>query len=286
MTIKNIAVIGLGAMGNPLATRLMKAGYSVAGYDIVEEKISSLMPLGLKPAKSPKEAAAGAELILLSLRTWDIVRDVVEGKNGVLASARQGQIMLDTSTVEPWESKARAERVAKKGIEWLDVPISGAASQVRVGDMVFMAGGKKSVFEQVKPILDKIGKKTVYVGKNGDAAMLKLVVNCVLFLNMAAAIEGLSLGLKAGLDPDIMLEALISGAAGSNLLEVRGKDMVKNNFEPKGKLGFKDARLMLESAERVQVMLPMMGLYKQLMLKALYNGWGELDGTVVMKLYE
>ena len=286
MTIKNIAVIGLGAMGNPLATRLMKAGYSVTGYDIVEGKISSLRPLGLKPAKSPKEAAAGAELILLSLRTWNIVRDVLEGKEGVLASARKGQIIMDTSTVEPWESIAMAEKLAEKGIEWLDVPISGAASQVRVGDMVFMAGGKKSVFEQVKPILDKIGKKTVYVGKNGDAAMLKLVVNCVLFLNQAAAIEGLSLGLKAGLDPDIMLDVLISGAAGSNLLEVRGKDMVKNNFEPKGGLGFKDARLMLDSAERLQVMMPMMGLYKQLMLKALYQGWGKLDGTVVMKLYE
>jgi len=286
MTNKNIAVIGLGAMGNPLAARLMKAGYSVTGYDIVEEKISNLIPLGLKPAKSPQEAAAGADLILLSLRTWDIVREVVEGKDGVLASARKGQIIMDTSTVEPWESKAMAEKLAEKGIEWLDVPISGAASQVRVGDMVFMAGGKKSVFDQVKPILDKIGKKTVYVGKNGDAAMLKLVVNCVLFLNMAAAIEGLSLGLKAGLDPDIMLDVLISGAAGSNLLEVRGKDMVKNNFEPKGKLGFKDAKLMLESAERLQVMLPMLGLYKQLMLKAHYEGWGELDGTVVMKLYE
>ena len=286
MTIKNIAVIGLGAMGNPLATRLMKAGYSVTGYDIVEEKISSLVPLGLKPAKSPKEAAAGAELILLSLRTWVIVRDVMEGGNGVLASARKGQIIMDTSTVEPWESKAMAEKLAEKGIEWLDVPISGAASQVRVGDMVFMAGGKREIFDQIRPILDKIGKKTVYVGKNGDAAMLKLVVNCVLFLNMAAAIEGLSLGLKAGLDPDIMLDALISGAAGSNLLEVRGKDMVKKNFEPKGKVGVKDARLMLDSAERLQVMMPMMGLYKQLMLKALYQGWGELDGTVVMRLYE
>jgi len=102
MTIKNIAVIGLGAMGNPLATRLMKAGYTVAGYDIVEEKISSLIPLGLKPAKSPQEAAAGVELILLSLRTWDIVREVMEGKNGVLAGARKGQIIMDTSTVEPW----------------------------------------------------------------------------------------------------------------------------------------------------------------------------------------
>jgi len=286
MAINNIAVIGLGRMGGALTTRLLNVGYKVSGYDIVEEKISNLIPLGLKPAKSPKEAAEGADLVLLSLMFWNIVREVVEGKDGVLASAHKGQIIVDTSTVEPWETEAMAKKLAEKGIEWMDIPVSGATPQALAGEMVFMAGGKRSVFDQVRPVLDKIAKKTVYVGKNGDAAMLKLVVNCILFLNQAAAIEGLSLGVKAGLDPDIMLDVLISGAAGSNLLEVRGMDMARGNFQVKGGLGFKDLKLMLESSERLHVMLPMLALYKQFMLKAYYNGWGHLDGTVVMKLYE
>ncbi len=154
--------------------------------------------------------------------------------------------------------------------------------------MVFMAGGKKSVFKTVKPVLDRVGKKTVYVGKNGDAAMLKLVVNQTLFLNQASAIEALVHGLKAGLDPDVMLDVLISGAAGSDLIAARGRDMLMGNFEAKGPvwLAVKDLGLALESAKRLGVVLPMAGLYEQFLLNAHYSGWDQSDATVVMKIYE
>jgi len=288
MSIKGISVIGLGAMGTPISTILLKAGHDVTGFDIVEKRMSNLIPLGLRSVKSPKEAAEGADLIMLSLPNWDIVREVVEGKEGILAVARKGQIIVDTSTVPPWETKAMAERLAKKGLDWMDVPISGSSAQARVGNMVFMAGGKKSIFNKVKPVLDKVGKKTVYVGKNADAAMLKLVVNQTLFLNQAAAIEGLVLGIKAGLDPDIMLDVLISGAAGSDLIAARGRDMLMGNFEPKGPvwLAIKDLGLALESAKKLGVVLPMAGLYQQLLLNAHYSGWDQSDATVVMKIYE
>ena len=288
MSIKNITVIGLGAMGTPIATFLLKAGYQVTGFDIMEKRMSNLVPLGLKPASCPKEAGKGADLIMLSLPNWDIVREVVEGKEGILEGAQQDQIIVDTSTVPPWETKAMAKKLVKKGIDWMDVPISGAANQARVGNMVFMAGGEKSVFKKVKPVLDKVGKKTVYVGKNGDAAMLKLVVNQTLFLNQASAIEGLVLGLKAGLDPNVMLDVLTSGAAGSDLIAARGRDMLTGNFEPKGPvwLAVKDLGLALESAKRFGVVLPMAGLYQQLLLNAHYSGWDQRDATVVMKIYE
>jgi len=280
MSIKNISVIGLGAMGASIATLLLKA-------DILEKQISNLVKLGLKPVKSPKEAARGADLIMLSLPKWGAVLDAVEGKEGILAGAGKGQIVVDTSTVPPWETKAMAERISEKGIEWMDVPISGSSDQARVGNMVFMAGGKKSVFKKIKPVLDKIGKKTVYVGKNGAAAMLKLVVNQTLFLNQAAAIEGLVLGLKANLDADVMLDVLMSGSAGSDLIANRGKNMVEGNFEQKGAVwvALKDLELVLESAKQLGVALPMTGLYHQLLLKAHYNGWDQSDATVVMKIY-
>ena len=109
--------------------------------------MSGLVPLGLKPARSPKEASRGADLIILSLRTWKIIITVVEGTNGILDAAKPGQIIADMSTVPPWETKSMAERLSKKGIDWMDVPISGSAAQARVGNMVFMAGGKKSIFD-------------------------------------------------------------------------------------------------------------------------------------------
>jgi len=178
--------------------------------------------------------------------------------------------------------------LATKGVEWMDVPISGSSAQARVGNMVFMAGGKKAVFEKIKPVLERIGKKTVYAGKSGGGATMKLVINHTLYLNQAAAIEGLVLGLKAGLDPDILLEVITSGAASSDLLLARGKDMLKGNFSPKGPvvLANKDLALSLETARQFGVVLPLGALYQQLLLKAHYNGWDREDATVVMRIYQ
>ena len=286
--IRNIAVIGLGLMGTPIASLLMKAGFQVRGFDIIQKQVSSLVRLGLKPARSAKEAVIGADLIILSLPNWKAVQDAVEGKDGILSAARKGQIIMDTSTSPPWESKALGRRLATKGVEWMDAPISGSSAQARVGNMVFMVGGKKAVFEKIKPVLERIGKKTVYAGKSGDGATMKLVINHTLYLNQAAAIEGLVLGLKAGLDPDILLEVITSGAASSDLLLARGKDMLKGNFSPKGPvvLANKDLALSLETARQLGVVLPLGALYQQLLLKAHYNGWDREDATVVMRIYQ
>ncbi|MHB8566083.1 MAG: NAD(P)-dependent oxidoreductase [Nitrososphaerales archaeon] len=288
MSIRTIAVVGLGLMGTPLSTLLIKAGYQVIGYDVVEKQIANLVPLGLKPSRSPGTAAEAADIVILSLPNWNVVKQVVEGREGVLSGAKKGQIIMDMSTSPPVESREMAERLEKLGIEWMDVPISGSSAQAKVGNMVFMVGGKKESFEIVKPILDAIGKKTVYVGKNGDGAMLKLVVNHTLMLNQAAAIEGMVLGLKAGLDPNIMFDVLSSGAASSDLIIARGMDMLSDNFSPKGQLtiGVKDLALSLESAKQLGVVLPMGALYHQFILRAHYQGWDDKDATVVMKVYE
>lgn len=285
---KSIAVIGLGLMGTPIATRLMKAGYVVTGYDIVEEQIKKLTHLGLVPATSPSDAAGKAEIVILSLPNWNIVREAVEGNVGILTNSKRGQIVLDMSTSPPVESRAMAQKLEKCGIEWMDAPISGSSAQAKVGNMVFMVGGKKDTYEIVKPILDSIGKKTVYVGKNGDGAMLKLVVNHTLMLNQAAAIEGMVLGLKAGLDPDIMYDVLTSGAASSDLIIARGKDMLSGDFSPKGQLmiGVKDLALSLDAGKQYSVVLPVGALYHQFIMMAHYNKLDEYDATVVMKLYE
>ncbi len=288
MEITKVTVIGLGLMGAPIATLLMKAGFRVTGFDIIRNQVSDLIPLGLRAATSPKEAAQGADLILLSLPSWNAVLEAVEGRGGVMDGLRKGQIVVDTSTSPPRESKALGQRMAKRGADWMDIPISGSSAQARVGNMVFMAGGKRSTFEKIKPVFDKIGKKTVYVGKSGAGATLKLVVNHTLYLNQAAAIEGLVLGLKAGLDPGVLLEVITSGAASSDLLTARGKDMLDGNFSPKGPvvLANKDLALSLETARQLGVVLPMGALYQQLLLKAHYNGWDREDATAVMKIYQ
>jgi 3-hydroxyisobutyrate dehydrogenase len=288
MGIKRIAVIGLGMMGTPISARLLKAGYSVAGYDIVKKRMDALARQGMKPAASPKTAIKDAELIILSLPNWKILREVVEGKEGMMNALCKGQIIADMSTSPPAETVTIAQTMAARGVDWLDIPISGSSAQARVGNMVFMAGGKKSVFNKVRPVLERIGKKSVFAGKHGNGAMLKLVVNLILYLNEAAAVEGLALGMKAGLDPDMMLDVITSGAASSDLITARGKDMLAGRFAPKGQVSVavKDMGLIVERARQLGVMLPMGGLYQQLLLQAQYRGWDQEDATAVLKIYE
>ena len=288
MDIGKISVVGLGLMGTPIATLLMKAGYQVTGFDIIKKQMSNLARLGLRAVNSPKEAAKGADLTMLSLPNWNAVLQAVEGKEGVIEGVQKGQIVVDTSTSPPWESKALGERLAKKGVEWMDVPISGSSAQARVGNMVFMVGGKRAIFEKIKPVFDQIGKKTVYAGKSGNGATMKLAINHTLYLNQAAAIEGLVLGLKAGLNPDVLFDVITSGAASSDLLIARGKDMLNSNFSPKGPVvaANKDLALSLETAKQLGVVLPVGALYQQLLLKAHYNGWDREDATVVMRIYQ
>jgi 2-hydroxy-3-oxopropionate reductase len=288
MAIKRIAVIGLGMMGTPISALLLKAGYSVTGYDIVIKQMEDLVPQGMKPAVSPKSAVKDAELIILSLANWKILQEVVAGKAGVMGALRKGQIIADMSTSPPEGTIAMAKTMAAKGVDWMDIPISGSSAQARVGNMVFMAGGKKSIFNKVKPVLDRIGKKSVYAGKHGDGAMLKLVVNLILYLNEAAAVEGLALGMKAGLDPAVMLDVITTGAASSDLIMARGKDMLAGRFAPKGQVSVavKDMGLIVERARQLGVMLPVGGLYQQLLLQAQYRGWDQEDATAVLKIYE
>lgn len=286
--MKRIAVIGLGNMGTPVASFLLKKGYQVTGYDIVKDRMDALAGLGLKKARSPKDAVSHVEMVITLLPNWHVVEEVVEGARGILEGARRGLIICESSTVPPWETKAMGERLKKRGIIWMDVPISGSAAQAREGNMVFMVGGDKKVFHKIKPVLDDIGKKTLYAGPSGSGAQLKLVVNQTLFLNQASAIEGMVLGLKAGLDPDAMWEALVSGAAGSNLIEARGKDMLRGDFTPKGSawISVKDMATALESAKRLGVVLPVAGLYYQMMLTLMFNQWEDEDSTAVMRVYE
>jgi 3-hydroxyisobutyrate dehydrogenase len=225
---------------------------------------------------------------MLSLLNWGIVQEVIEGKEGVLQSATEGQIIIDTSTVPPWETKVMAKKLAKRGIDWMDVPVCGSSAKAQKGDMIFIAGGEKSTFNRVKAVLDKISKKTIYAGSHGYGAMLKLVHNQILFLNQIAAIEGFAVGLKAGLDPDIMMELMTSADASSDIIKARGRDMLRGDFSAKGPVwvAVKDVETILENAKRLGVVAPVAGLYHQLLLQAKYNNWEASDATVVLKIYE
>ncbi len=154
----------------------------------------------------------------------------MEGKEGIVHGTRKGQIIIDMSTSPPWESRilGRATREERTPLD--GYPDSGSSVEAGVGNILFIAGGEKSIFDRVKPVLDRIGKKTIYVGPSGHGATLKVAINHTLHINHAAAIEGMVLGLKAGLDPGILYDVMSSGGAPSDQLATRGREMVMGEF--------------------------------------------------------
>lgn len=288
MSIK-VGVAGLGVMGGAFAGHLLDAGFEVAGFDPVAAMYEKFKGKKLRRATSPADAAKGADLVMTSLPNYGYVEQAVTGPGGVLEGVGKGAVIADMSTVPPKFAQTMGEMVGGKGFSWLDCPVSGVGKQAAVKDLVVMSSGSRAAFERAKPAFDAIGKKTVYVGeRNGMAAQLKLVVNLVLFINMAGAAEGLTLGLKAGLPPDIMLDTLCSGAAGSNVLQVRGKDMLAGHFPPSGPISvlLKDIDCIIGSAKDISSPTPLIGLLEHLYMSQRSKGREQEDGSSIFRIYK
>jgi 2-hydroxymethylglutarate dehydrogenase len=288
MSIK-VGVVGLGVMGGAFAGHLLDAGFEVAGYDPENGMYKKFKGKALRRAASPADVAKGAQLIMTSLPNYGVVEKAVCGPDGVFEGASTGSIIADMSTVPPKFSRTMAELTEGKGFSWLDSPVSGVGKQAAVKDLVVMSSGPKAAFDQARPAFDAIGKKTIYVGEeNGHAAQLKLVVNLVLFINMAGAAEGMTLGLKAGISPEVMLETLCAGAAGSNVLDVRGKDMLADNYPPSGPIWIvlKDLECAIQSAKDMDVPVPLGGFLEQLYMSQRSKGRQEEDGSSIFRIYK
>lgn len=288
MSLK-VGVVGLGVMGGAFAGHMLDAGLEVAGYDPAEEMYEKFEGKSLRHASSPADVAQGADLVMTSLPNYQVVESAVTGADGVFEGAGKGAIIADMSTVPPKFARAMAEKAEAAGCFWLDCPVSGVGKQAAVKDLVVMSAGPKAAFEKAKPAFDAIGKKTIYVSEeNGLAAQLKLVVNLVLFINMAGAAEGMTLGLKAGIPADVMLDTLCAGAAGSNVLEVRGKDMLADNYPPSGPIWIvlKDLACALDSAKDLHSPVPLGGLLEHFYMIQRSKGRENEDGSSIFRVYK
>ena len=284
-----VGVVGLGVMGGAFSGHMLDAGMEVAGYDPLDAMYGKFEGKNLRRASSPADAADGADLVMTSLPNYRVVEEAVTGEGGVLEGISSGGVIADMSTVPPKFSKEMAEKAGEKGVSWLDCPVSGVGKQAAVKDLVVMAAGPRDAYDKAKPAFDAIGKKTIFVSEeNGLAAQLKLVVNLVLFINIAGACEGLTLGLKAGIPEDVMLETLCSGAAGSNVLEVRGKDMLAGNFPESGPIWIvlKDLECAIDSAKDLDVPVPLGGLLEHLYMAQRSKGRQHEDGSSIFRIYQ
>ncbi|MBI4014150.1 MAG: NAD(P)-dependent oxidoreductase [Candidatus Rokubacteria bacterium] len=283
-----VGVVGLGLLGHAVAFRLLAAGHGVIGYDVLPEKVHALAALGGKPAPSAEAVARAAEVVCTLLPSLATVEAAVLGPEGVVAGARAGQTLVQMSTISPALTERLAREAGARGLAFLDCPVSGTSAMVARGEGILLVGGERAVFERWRPLLETILPRAVYIGRAGQATVVKLAANLLVGLHTAAAAEALSLVRKAGLDPARVLDVLTASAGTSRMLELRGPMMVRHEFPPQMKLELflKDLGLIVDVGTDVGAPLPLTTLARRLYAAAAADGHGGEDLAVVTTALE
>lgn len=286
---KTIGFIGLGKMGGAITANLLAAGHPVVGYDIRRKSIRGLEAFGGKGAASPEEAAARSEVLMLSLPGDGDVAQALLGRGGALSGLRRGGVVVDFSTVLPATSRRMAEALKEAGAFYLDAPISGNRRITQERGGTLMAGGDERAYRRVRPILRKITRRQFYMGASGRGALTKLVVNTVSELNRIALAEGLTFGMRGGIDGGLLLEVLASGSAYSKQIDYKGERMLKGDFrDPEATIEMcvKDAEHMLLAAREIGAPLLLTALRCQLYQAAARMRHAGDDAASVIALYQ
>jgi 3-hydroxyisobutyrate dehydrogenase-like beta-hydroxyacid dehydrogenase len=286
--IKTISYLGLGTMGSGMASNLLKAGYNLTVWDRSAEKCGQLGKKGARIAETPSDAVRDAELVMYSLSNDQAVEEVVFGPKGILSGIREGQIAIDMSTVLPATSLREQQAYAKRGVDFLDVPVFGSKQESADAKLWIMAAGNKAIFEKVKPVLEHLGQTIHYFGKNGNAVAMKLVGNLIVALELEALSEGLVLAQKAGLDLSTVMEVVKVGDFRSPLLVSNGQHILKRDFSPSFalKLMLKDAGLIEKFADSLESPIPALRIVEKNLESAVALGFGEENASAIIRALE
>jgi 3-hydroxyisobutyrate dehydrogenase len=278
--MEKIGFIGLGIMGRPMCANLLKAGFKVTVWNRTPEKMQQVVALGAKAAASPRHVAETADIIITMVTDSPDVEEVVLGADGVIHGIRPGSAVIDMSTISPSVTRTIAARLAEKGVEMLDAPVSGGDSGAIASTLAIMVGGKAEIVERCRPIFAALGKTITHVGGNGMGQTVKLCNQILVTITNLAVCEAISFAESAGVDPQIMIAATQNGAAGSWQLSNLGPKMAERDFKPGFMIDLqqKDLRLALEAAEEMLLPLPALALVHQLFTACQANGEGR-EGT-------
>lgn len=282
MKNSSIGVVGLGLMGTAIAKRFMGLGVPLCVWNRTRDKAVDLIRLGARWSDHP---FVDCSHVIVSLYSSDVVHEVV---CAMRADLRPGQIIIDTTTGEPDDARRLADELAALGVEYLAAPISGSSQQTMQGEALVMVGGNEAVFGVCRELWSHLGKQVIYTGDCESAAKMKLVTNLVLGLNRAALAEGLAYAGAIGLSEQSALDVLKASAAYARVMDIKGQKMVQGDFATQAKLSqhLKDVRIILQTAHRAGMPLPLSDLHRQLLERAEARGYGELDNSAIIRLYE
>jgi len=286
--MQRIGFIGLGLMGQPMARRLLEAGYPLTVWNRTAEKAMDLLAAGASWSTSPKAVAQASDVVITMVTDSAASEEVSCGAGGVLEGAHPGLILIDMSSIAPEMSRSIAERAKSSGVPMLDAPVTGNPKVASDGKLGIMVGGPKETFDACLPIFEKLGVKVVYVGGNGMGTTLKLVNNLIMGVAIEAVAEALVLATKAGIDPRKVIEITSVGGARTGAMETRGPRMIKREFSPHFSANnmHKDLSMALKLAEECGVSLPATSISREILRAAKSQGKGELDSCVVLTVLE
>jgi 3-hydroxyisobutyrate dehydrogenase len=280
MTKERIGYIGLGIMGMPMATNLLKAGYSLAIFSRTKSKADALLIAGANWANNPAEVAKNSDVIITCLPDTPDVQQVLLGENGIITAARSGLICVDMSTISPAVTQQMAVLLGQKGITLLDAPVSGGQIGAIEAKLSIMAGGPAEAIQKVRPILETVGRTITHCGPSGYGQITKLVNQVMVVHTIMSIAEGFAFAEKAGLSLQTTFDAVSAGAAGSHSLKILGPKIIADDLKPAFMIDLqqKDLRLVLEFADQLRQPLPGVALIKQLFASLQAQGRGK-DGT-------
>jgi 2-hydroxy-3-oxopropionate reductase len=286
--LANIGFIGLGIMGYPMSRNLLKAGHGLVVYDIVPELLKRAVGSGAAEGQSCRDVAARTDLVITMLPDGPEVETAVLGSDGVLAGARKGAVVVDMSSINPLVSQKVAAACAEKGVDFLDAPVSGGEPKAVDATLAIMVGGSEPVFQRVLPVLKAMGSSVTLTGPVGAGNVTKLCNQIMVACNIAAMGEALVLATRAGLDPEVVFNAVKGGLAGSAVLSAKAPMVIERNFKPgfRIRLHEKDLRNALETAEALKAPLPMTSLVQQMLIALVTSGKGELDHSAIVNFVE
>jgi len=289
----NIAFIGLGHMGNPMATRLLKAGFPVKVFDISDTAVQALVAKGAVAAKNRIEIAKDTDVVITMLQTGQQVREICIGENGLFKHLKKDALYIDSSSIDIVTTSELHNIAKQAGIHMLDAPVSGGVAAAEAGTLTLMVGGEESTFNKAKFILEKLGKKIVYAGIAGTGQAAKICNNLLLGISMIGVCEAFSLAEKLGLEAKKFFE-ISSNASGqcwsmTSYSPVPGlveKVPSNNNYQPgfMAKMMLKDLRLAQHAAENAAANIPLGAEAAELYSLFVNKGFGELDFSAIIKM--
>ena len=286
--MERIGFIGLGIMGRPMSANLLKAGYPVVVYDVVPGPVEQLVQAGATRASDCADGAAQSDIVITMLPDGPDVEAAVLGPKGVLEGAKAGSIVVDMSSISPIVSQKVAAACEAKGVAFVDAPVSGGEPKAIEATLAIMAGGKPEDFNRVEPVLRKLGSSVTLTGPVGAGNVTKLANQIMVACNIAAMSEALVLATRAGLDPEVVFNAVKGGLAGSTVLNAKAPMVIARNFKPgfRIRLHQKDLRNALLAGEALKVPLPLTSVVQQMLMALMNEGKGDLDHSAIVNFVE